>query len=56
MALRSDISKTLKGFQKLKDNLLPLNVDVIGHYYYLKKELKDSDVRYYKKKIRVLKK
>ena len=49
MALRLDISKTLKGFQKLKDNLLPLNVDVIGHYYYLKKELKDSDVRYMKK-------
>ena len=49
MALRSDTSKTLKGFQKLKDNLLPLNIDVIGHYYYLKKELKDSDVRYMKK-------
>ena len=48
--LRSDISKTLKGFQKLKDNLLPLNVDVIGHYYYSKKKIERFRCEVHEKK------
>ena len=49
MALRSDVSKSLQVFEKPKDNLLPLNIDIVGHYYYLKKKLQDSDVKYVKK-------
>ena len=49
MALRSDVNRSLQGFEKLKDNVLPLNIEIVGHYYYLKKTVQDWNVKFMKK-------
>ena len=49
MALRSVVQNSCKKNEKLEDNVLPSNVDVIGHYNYFKKALIDTDIKFFKK-------
>ena len=49
MDLRSDVSKSLRVAEKLKVNVLPLKHEIVGHYYYLKNELKESAAKFMKK-------
>ena len=46
MALRSDISRSLQVFKQMKDNILPTNFEVVQHYFYLRKNLADSDSKF----------
>ena len=41
MALRSSrhITKSMQTFKELEKNMLPLNSNVVGHYFYLRNQL-----------------
>ena len=49
MALRSNFSKSLQICEEFKCNLLPTNLDVIGHYFYLRKKLTVTSSQFLKK-------
>ena len=48
MALRSVVQNSCKKNEKLKNNVLPSNADVIGHCNYFKKALTDTDIKFFK--------
>ena len=39
---RSDTEKWIVRYEKLGENVLPLNVDVVKHYYYLRKSYSET--------------
>ena len=49
MELRSEVSKSLQIFNKLEENKLPSNSEVVGHFIYLRKNLSDSNPRFVSK-------
>ena len=49
MELRSEVSKSLQIFNKLEENKLPSNSEVVGHFFYLRKNLSDSNQRFVSK-------
>ena len=52
MALRSSrpITKSMQTFKELEKNMLPLNSNAVGHYFYLRNQLTvtNSKLPYYK--------
>ena len=51
MALRSSrpITKTMQTFKEPEKNMLPLNFNVVGHYFYLRNQLTVTNPKYFNK-------
>ena len=51
MALRSSrpITKSMQTFKELEKNMLPLNSNVVGHYFYLRNQLTVTNPKYFNK-------
>ena len=51
MALRSSrrITKSMQTFKELEKNMLPLNSNVVGHYFYLRNQLNVTNPKYFNK-------
>ena len=51
MALRSSrpITKSMQTFKELEKNMLPLNSNVVGHYFYLRNQLTVTNSKYFNK-------
>ena len=51
MALRSSrpITKSMQIFKELEKNMVPLNSNVIGHYFYLRNQLTVTNPKYFNK-------
>ena len=52
MALRLRVSEPLQKAKDLESDVLPLNSDVIGNYFYLRKKLHDTDPKFLKNLLR----
>ena len=51
MALRSSrpITKSMQTFKELEKNMLPLNSNVVGYYFYLRNQLTVTNPKYFNK-------
>ena len=51
MALKSSrpITKSMQTFKELEKNMLPLNCNVVGHYFYLRNQLTVTNPNYFNK-------
>ena len=51
MALRSNrpITKSMQTFKELEKNMLPVNSNVVGHYFYLRNQLTVTNPKYFNK-------
>ena len=51
MDLRSSrpITKSMQTFKELEKNMLPLNSNVVGHYFYLRNKLTVTNLKYFNK-------
>ena len=50
MALSSKpITKSTQTFKELEKNMLPLNTNVVGHYFYLRNQLTVANLKYFNK-------
>ena len=52
MALRLSVYKSLQKAKALESNVLPLNLDVVGHYLYLRKKLSNTNPKFLKNLLR----
>ena len=49
MALRSSVTKSMQYCKELDKNVLPLNKDVVGHYFYVGKPLTETNPKFFNK-------